>query len=274
MSKHNEVPLPRALGRSELSQVSGGQQQQQQPSPQQQQQQGAGPWETGLRYAGAALFGGIGSLGGPVVGAAAGALGYDYFAAGGRAIDQGRHQVGPNYGTFPIGGPGGGRKDARVCFVAGTHVSTPNGRAPIETIASGDLVCAWDGHRDVLTATLVVCLETHEDEAVDIFELGFAGGSSVRVTKGHPFWTGSEWIKSEDLRSGVSLLARAGIRTITSVDRAAGLHTVYNVRTEAGTYLVGAVGAVVSGWRAEDRIIRASDVSHLAERGVAAEFRA
>jgi hypothetical protein len=136
--------------------------------------------------------------------------------------------------------------------VAGTDVSTPNGRVAIETITVGDLVYAWDARRDALAVTRVLCLETHEDETVEIFDLGFG----IRVTKCHPFWTGTEWIKSENVRRGVSLLAIAGARSIATFEcQQAQQRTVYNVRTEAGTYLVGAVGAVVSGLRAEDELI-------------------
>jgi 2'-5' RNA ligase len=84
--------------------------------------------------------------------------------------------------------------DGRVCFPAGTPVTTPDGPVPVDQLHVGDLVRTPQGVRRVTArfarpyAGVVAVLR--------------AGGTVVAATAEHPFWTPDGWKSASDLDLG------------------------------------------------------------------------
>jgi hypothetical protein len=96
--------------------------------------------------------------------------------------------------------------------------------------------------------TRVVAVDGHPGE-FDLLTLHVAGSEPLSVTAGHWFWTGDDWVLSEDLARHGRVLSVSGTpvsAALTGPERSRALR-VYNVQTECGTYLVGGPGLVVSG---------------------------
>ena len=95
------------------------------------------------------------------------------------------------------------------CFVAGTLVSTPLGRRPIEQLRPGDKVLTSDG-----VAPIKRLVRSNAERLVKV-RLG--SGQSIRCTPDHPFFTDAGWVCAKNLAgrrliSGVELSClRAGI---------------------------------------------------------------
>lgn len=95
------------------------------------------------------------------------------------------------------------------CFVAGTLVSTPTGRRPIEQMSAGDHVLTSDG---VMRIKRLV-----RNTATRLVEVHLGNGTSVKCTPEHPFFTDAGWVCAKNLEgrrlvSGVELSRlRAGI---------------------------------------------------------------
>lgn len=95
------------------------------------------------------------------------------------------------------------------CFVAGTLVSTPLGRRPIEQLEAGDKVLTSDG---------VMCIKRLvRNTATQLVEVKLGNGKTIRCTPDHPFFTDAGWVCAKNLAgrrliSGVELSClRAGI---------------------------------------------------------------
>jgi Ca2+-binding RTX toxin-like protein len=124
------------------------------------------------------------------------------------------------------------------CFVAGTPILMADwSEKPIEAIAVGDKVMAFDGHGG-LEPRAVTHLFRHENREV----LEVAG---VAVTGLHRFFTdGGEWVPAQEL-NGVHRLVKADGSThpVGTVIKSDKLQTVYNFTVEGlHTYVAG-------GWR-------------------------
>ncbi len=162
-----------------------------------------------------------------------------------------------------IAGPKG------VCFPAGTPVHTTSGLKPIEQIAVGDRVWAYDHRR----------LEWVERDVLEVFQPIHHGamvtlhvrGETIRATGGHPFWVvrgedmptrplpghipayveggklEGRWMLAMHLREGDEFLLRDGeIAPLESVEVANAKEQVYNFKVaELENYAVGIAGILV-----------------------------
>jgi superfamily II DNA or RNA helicase len=96
------------------------------------------------------------------------------------------------------------------CFVAGTLVSTPLGRRPIEQLEAGDKVLTSDG---VMRIKRLVRNTTQR-----LVEVNLGNGKTIRCTPEHPFFTDAGWVCAKNL---------AGRRLISGVELSclrAGMH--------------------------------------------------
>lgn len=95
------------------------------------------------------------------------------------------------------------------CFVAGTLVSTPMGRRPIEQLKPGDKVLTSDGVAPIKRLV--------RNTATQLVEVKLGNGKSIRCTPDHPFFTHAGWVCAKNLTgkrliSGVELSClRTGI---------------------------------------------------------------
>jgi superfamily II DNA or RNA helicase len=102
------------------------------------------------------------------------------------------------------------------CFVAGTLVSTPQGRRPIEQLEAGDEVLTSDG---VMRIKRLV-----RNAATQLVEVKLGNGKSIQCTPEHPFFTDAGWVCAKNLAgrrlvSGVELSRlRGGIPPQKSAD--------------------------------------------------------
>jgi RHS repeat-associated protein len=155
------------------------------------------------------------------------------------------------------------------CFPAGTPVHTPDGLKPVEQVAAGDRVWAYD-HRELQWTSREV-LEVYAREHRGTMTTLRVQGETLRATGGHPFWVvrGDElrdrplpkvipayeaggrqegrWVLAAHLRAGDEVLLRDG-RVV--VAEAAHLEDtteqVYNFRVaELENYSVGVCGVLV-----------------------------
>lgn len=126
------------------------------------------------------------------------------------------------------------------CFLAGTQVATPRGPRPIETLAVGDLVFAFDTHHDRLTTRAITAV--HRGRAVQTCRLTVRG-TAIDATLRHRFLVGEAWVDAVDLAPGDELLAIDGadarVDATELVDHAEDV-TTYNLTVEVdATYFVG-----------------------------------
>lgn len=95
------------------------------------------------------------------------------------------------------------------CFVAGTLVSTPLGRRPIEQLRPGDKVLTSDGVAPIKRLV--------RNNAERLVKVRLGSGQSIRCTPDHPFFTDAGWVCAKNLAgrrliSGIELSClRAGI---------------------------------------------------------------
>lgn len=135
------------------------------------------------------------------------------------------------------GGPGSG------CFVRGTPVSTPRGPIPIDQLAVGDEVLAYDPVACAPTVQRVLkVFEFHEPEIMTLA----IGGDRVQCTPNHRFFTGG-WTAAKKLVVGEAILRRDGSwQTLGEITRAASPQPVFNLTVaEHHSYYVGASGLLV-----------------------------
>jgi RHS repeat-associated protein len=166
------------------------------------------------------------------------------------------------------------------CFPAGTLVHTNTGLRPIEEVATGDSVWAFD----LVTGKWRVCkvLETfcrhYQGRKVAVT----ASGETVEATYRHPFWvlrgealetrprlehlqeppagctTPGRWVDAGDLRVGDELLLRSGqVSVVERLTVAAFEGPVYNFDVEdIHCFAVGREGALVHNSNGPERAIQ------------------
>ena len=99
-----------------------------------------------------------------------------------------------------VGGVGAYGLDGHTCFVAGTEVKTENGNLPIEQIAAGMLVWAWDEETGDIGLKRVV--EAYESETCELVHV-FVNGEEIVTTPSHPFYSPVKgWTQAVHLRAG------------------------------------------------------------------------
>jgi hypothetical protein len=143
---------------------------------------------------------------------------------------------GASCGGAACGGCGGGCGGG--CFVAGTQVATADGLRPIESIAEGDKVLAYDpglGERGVFS------VKEAYSRTVDELVIIEVDGEVIETTDEHPFWVdGSGFVRAKDLTAGDMLVGLSGERRgIEKVSTLRGTFTVHNIHVDnAHTYFV------------------------------------
>lgn len=148
------------------------------------------------------------------------------------------------------GGPkGGGPKNPKILrcsFGAGTPVHTPDGERPIEEIAVGDEVLAWNADTGEVEVRLVT--ETYSIPQKHVYALTVAG-ETLRITEDHPVWIESEqaWVDMALVRAGMTLrLADGSTVTVEAVNLLAAAEPVYNFGVEGlENYFAGEAGVLV-----------------------------
>ncbi|MFO0881259.1 MAG: Hint domain-containing protein [Gemmataceae bacterium] len=161
-------------------------------------------------------------------------------------------------------------KEARkVCFPAGTLVSTEAGLKRIEALTPADKVWAFD-HRRVewdLRKVLQTFIHAHDGPMVTVE----TGDETIEATGGHPFWVvrgeslenrplpkliaareqggrqEGRWVLAKDVQKGDELLLRSGKKTeVTAVSAVDRQLLVYNIHVEElENYSVGQGGILV-----------------------------
>lgn len=116
------------------------------------------------------------------------------------------------------------------CFVAGTLVDTPDGPRPIESLAVGDTVFAFD----VATLRRVerAVTATHRSHVTAVRRIALE--DRVLTCSGeHPFWSGGAWVAAKDLVAGAPVHVWSGRectqKRIVSVTDEAGPIRVFNI---------------------------------------------
>ena len=86
------------------------------------------------------------------------------------------------------------------CFIAGTLVMAQEGNIPIEEMAVGDYVWAWDEETGDVALKQVV--ETYVNETEELIHLS-VNGEEITCTPGHPFYSPVKgWTEAVHLRAG------------------------------------------------------------------------
>jgi len=135
-----------------------------------------------------------------------------------------------------------------VCFDRDTLVHTLEGLLPIQHVRPESYILAYDLDTGTIAPSRVVGLDVHEG-AFDLIGITGSSDDEVRVTPGHWFFDGANWVRSEQLLDSTRPLMMKGGRMLASARKCSEqkAQVVYNVRTELGTYIVGKAGFVVAG---------------------------
>lgn len=134
------------------------------------------------------------------------------------------------------------------CFPAGTPVLTTSGISlPIESIREGQLVAAWDDHRQDTVHAKVV--RTFTKVANGLRRIITAGQDTILATREHPFYVPSlrQYLPADSIKTGMQLLTFTG--ALLSVIHHENLDTtvqVYNFEVaQYHNYFVGEEGMLV-----------------------------
>ncbi len=134
---------------------------------------------------------------------------------------------------------------SRNSFIAGTLINTENGLKPIEGIAIGDLVWAFNVETEEKTLQPVVHLIEGEGEKA-LVDIELSTGEVISSTDNHPFWVGktSEWVLAKDLNLQSQLLGiNSNILNVTNLDQYKKNIKVFNLTVDGDhTYYVGESG--------------------------------
>jgi len=126
------------------------------------------------------------------------------------------------------------------CFAEGTLVLTEDGERPIEEIAVGDRVWAWN--EETGESELAEVVRLHERETLEVYTLHVGVGEVLETTDEHPFWVvGRGWTEVEDLQPGDILTTYEGQELrLVAVERQERKLRVYNFEVRGlHTYFVG-----------------------------------
>ncbi len=151
------------------------------------------------------------------------------------------------------------------CFVAGTPVHTENGLKPIEEVAVGDRVWAFD--RQGQEWRLCPVVQTFRNiSAGRLAAVRLSSGEKLTGTDGHAVWviegeelddrgrpdhgadelagpTPGRWVPLGGLRVGDAVLTRAGVARVAAMESFADPQPVYNLEVDGlHAYAVGTVG--------------------------------
>jgi hypothetical protein len=148
-----------------------------------------------------------------------------------------------------LGGARGATAMCRNSFTAGTPVRTPDGLAPIESLAPGDLVLARDDKTGALAYRPINHVIVTADKQANDLRLDRNGADeTIGVTSEHPFWLrGRGWTKAYRLAPGDLVFTQSGewARVVSNTPRASREY-VYNLDVaDDHTFFVGEVGAWV-----------------------------
>lgn len=154
-----------------------------------------------------------------------------------------------------LGGPAARSAISRLlgacgCFEEGTLVATPDGLRPIEQIAVGDQVLAWNAENGETTIETVTALIRPDPKLIWGLETRDADGEAevFFVTDDHPWFVeGLGWVETRNLRAG-QRIETADDRGLAVLDiaRTDRVERTYNLTVSGPhTFLVGEDGAVV-----------------------------
>ena len=91
-------------------------------------------------------------------------------------------------------------KGGNICFVAGTLVRSEQGAIPIESVAVGTMVWAWD--EETGTVGLRKVVETYINETDELVHV-HVNGEEIITTPSHPFYSPVKgWMDAVRLRAG------------------------------------------------------------------------
>ena len=96
------------------------------------------------------------------------------------------------------------------CFAAGTMVATPEGEKPIQSLAVGDAILAWDFAEHDLVVSTVDRVKRRSKKPTGT--LTFSDGTKLEVTANHPFYLvpANAWIEAGRLAEGAVVARRHG----------------------------------------------------------------
>lgn len=134
-----------------------------------------------------------------------------------------------------------GASTAKLCFTAGTEISTEGGLKPIEEIEIGDKVWSYNEQTGETSLKEVVAL--YESEKYNLVEVT-VDGEIITSTDTHPYFVhGKGWIRADELEVGDILIDVNGDEVIVQATRSYTSEepvTVYNFEVEDNhTYFVG-----------------------------------
>lgn len=135
------------------------------------------------------------------------------------------------------------------CFAAGTPISTPAGERPIEALAVGDPVWAFDTARGARVRSVVTAVHRHPVTAIG--KLSIADGHALLVTSEHPIYAPSldRYVPAGELPEQTSVLllnddVAAQLSTVSSFERDFVYGPVFNI-TVAEQHNYFAAGVLV-----------------------------
>lgn len=100
-------------------------------------------------------------------------------------------------------------KIVRVCFVAGTKVSTPNGLINIEDLKAGDLVYTYNEQNGKIEEKPIE--KTFVNPSKETATITFENGETIENTRPHPYYVvGKGWTETKDLKLGDEILTQSG----------------------------------------------------------------
>lgn len=108
-------------------------------------------------------------------------------------------------GSFTAVGVGGSLTGKGAhCFPKGTRILTETGERPVESIAPGDLVLAYDHHTHALCWKPTQAVAHRQ--AAGLFRVTTAAGRVVEATADHPFYANGRYTVAAELASGDRLV--------------------------------------------------------------------
>jgi len=160
-------------------------------------------------------------------------------SAGDAPFNRSDNLVISDFGTAS-GGGGGGKASRASCFVADTQVWVNGEVLPISQVAAGQTLA---------NNASVEKLNQHVG-SFECRDIEFTNGNKISVAELHYFMLDSGlWVRSIDLRSGMTLKTQSGNVTVKSVSVRTYVGTVYNVKVaNSEQYQVGTDGVVVRDW--------------------------